>query len=225
MSTEAIKKQVLDAFDHRVAVRVYNDQEISREDMEFILDTAWLSPSSIGLEAWRFVVLDRKQIAKLRDDLKTVAWGAQSQLDTASHFVLLLAEKNARYDSESVKDSPVRRGLGEGDALNSRLATYESFQKNDMSLADNPRALFDWTAKQTYIALGNMMTSASMIGIDSCPIEGFNYDKVNAILAKAGIINSDKEGIASMVSFGYRLCDPKHPRSRKPREKVITWFE
>ena len=215
MSTEAIKKQVLDAFDHRVAVRVYNDQEISREDMEFILDTAWLSPSSIGLEAWRFVVLDRKQIAKLRDDLKTVAWGAQSQLDTASHFVLLLAEKNARYDSDSVKDSLVRRGLGEGDALNSRLATYESFQKNDMSLADNPRALFDWTAKQTYIALGNMMTSASMIGIDSCPIEGFNYDKVNAILAKAGIINSDKEGIASMVSFGYRLCDPKHPRSRK----------
>ena len=225
MSTEAIKKQVLDAFDHRVAVRVYNDQEISREDMEFILDTAWLSPSSIGLEAWRFVVLDRKQIAKLRDDLKTVAWGAQSQLDTASHFVLLLAEKNARYDSDSVKDSLVRRGLGEGDALNSRLATYESFQKNDMSLADNPRALFDWTAKQTYLALGNMMTSASMIGIDSCPIEGFNYDKVNAILAKAGIINSDKEGIASMVSFGYRLCDPKHPRSRKPREKVITWFE
>ncbi|MBT0934955.1 NAD(P)H-dependent oxidoreductase [Streptococcus lutetiensis] len=225
MSTEAIKKQVLDAFDHRVAVRVYNDQEISREDMEFILDTAWLSPSSIGLEAWRFVVLDRKQIAKLRDDLKTVAWGAQSQLDTASHFVLLLAEKNARYDSDSVKDSLVRRGLGEGDALNSRLATYESFQKNDMSLADNPRALFDWTAKQTYIALGNMMASASMIGIDSCPIEGFNYDKVNAILAKAGIINSDKEGIASMVSFGYRLCDPKHPRSRKPREKVITWFE
>lgn len=225
MSTEAIKKQVLDAFDHRVAVRVYNDQEISREDMEFILDTAWLSPSSIGLEAWRFVVLDRKQIAKLRDDLKTVAWGAQSQLDTASHFVLLLAEKNARYDSDSVKDSLVRRGLGEGDALNSRLATYESFQKNDMSLADNPRALFDWTAKQTYIALGNMMTSASMIGIDSCPIEGFNYDKVNAILAKAGIINSDKEVIASMVSFGYRLCDPKHPRSRKPREKVITWFE
>ena len=52
----------------------------------FILDTAWLSPSSIGLEAWRFVVLDRKQIEKLRDELKAVAWGAQYQLDTASHF-------------------------------------------------------------------------------------------------------------------------------------------
>lgn len=94
-----------------------------------------------------------------------------------------------------------------------------------MKMADNPRALFDWTAKQTYIALGNMMTTASMLGIDSCPIEGFNYEKVNSILASAGIINPDNEGIASMVSFGYRLRDPKHPRSRKPREKVITWLD
>lgn len=62
MSKEDIKKQIRTAFDHRVAVRVYNDQEISHDDMDFILDTAWLSPSSIGLEAWRFVVLDRKQI-------------------------------------------------------------------------------------------------------------------------------------------------------------------
>lgn len=93
MSKEDIKKQIRTAFDHRVAVRVYNDQEISHDDMDFILDTAWLSPSSIGLEAWRFVVLDRKQIEKLRDELKAVAWGAQYQLDTASHFVLLIAEK------------------------------------------------------------------------------------------------------------------------------------
>ena len=143
MSKEDIKKQIRTAFDHRVAVRVYNDQEISHDDMDFILDTAWLSPSSIGLEAWRFVVLDRKQIEKLRDELKAVAWGAQYQLDTASHFVLLIAEKNARYDSESVKNSLIRRGLGEDDALNSRLATYESFQKNDMKMADNLILFFD----------------------------------------------------------------------------------
>lgn len=48
MSKEDIKKQIRTAFDHRVAVRVYNDQEISHDDMDFILDTAWLSPSSIG---------------------------------------------------------------------------------------------------------------------------------------------------------------------------------
>ena len=110
-SKETIKETVRAAFDNRVAVRVYNDKAISREDMEFILDSAWLSPSSIGLEGWRFVVLDRPHIAKLRQELNAVAWGAQYQLDTASHFVLLLAEKNARYDSESVKESLIRRGF------------------------------------------------------------------------------------------------------------------
>ncbi|MGT2959711.1 NAD(P)H-dependent oxidoreductase [Streptococcus caballi] len=225
MEKTAIKKQVRAAFDHRVAVRVYNDQEIERGDMDYILDTAWLSPSSIGLEGWRFLVLDRKHVADLRDELKEIAWGAQAQLDTASHFVVLLAEKDVRYDSESIKDSLIRRGLGEGDALDSRIKLYQDFQTRDMDMADNPRALFDWTAKQTYIALGNMMTAASMIGIDSCPIEGFNYDKANAILAKHGLINPDKEGITSMVSFGYRLRDPKHPRSRKARQDVIVWAD
>ncbi len=45
-------------FDRRVAVRVYNNQKISRTDMETILDSAWLSPSSIGLECWRFLVFE-----------------------------------------------------------------------------------------------------------------------------------------------------------------------
>ena len=117
MTKESVKKQVRQAFDHRLAVRVYQEKEIAKKDVEFILDTAWLSPSSIGLEAWRFVVLDRAHIALLKDQLKEVAWVAQYQLDTASHLILLLAEKNARYDTDSVKNSLIRRVLGSGDAL------------------------------------------------------------------------------------------------------------
>ena len=97
--------------------------EVSLVRSAFIFDTAGLTHASIGLDAWRFVVLDRQQIEKLLDVLKAVAWGPQYQLDTASHFVHLIAEKNARYDSESVKNSLIRRGLGEDDALNIRLAT------------------------------------------------------------------------------------------------------
>lgn len=219
------KALIREAYDRRVAVRVYDKEKVvSRDDMEFILDTAWLSPSSVGLEGWRFVVLDRKQIEKLAPKIKEVAWGAQPQLETASHFVLLLAETKARYDSDSIYQSLLRRGL-EGDDIQARLDLYQAFQTRDMGMADNSRALFDWTAKQTYIAMGNMMTSASMIGIDTCPIEGFNYGKVNEILAEEGILNPDKEAIASMVSFGYRLKDLKHPRSRKDRNQVITWLE
>lgn len=224
MTQEAIKEQIRQALDHRVAVRVYDEnRDISRQDMEVILDAAWLSPSSVGLEGWRFLVLDRDQIQAIRPDLQPLAWGAQPQLDTASHFVILLAEKNARYDGPSMRASLIRRGLTSDQDLNSRLTLYETFQTQHMRL-DSPRALFDWTGKQTYIALANMMLTASLLGIDSCPIEGFDYEAVNALLAAKGWLDPECEGVASMLSLGYRLKDPKHPRSRKPRQEVICWL-
>ncbi|MGT2933288.1 NAD(P)H-dependent oxidoreductase [Streptococcus catagoni] len=216
---DSIREKIKDSLYFRTAVRVYNDQKIPDKDVELLLDVAWRSPSSVGLEGWRFIVLENEAI---KAEIKEVAWGAQYQLETASHFILLMAEKNARYDGKSIRESLIRRGITEGEPMDSRLKTYEAFQKNDMKMADNPRALFDWTSKQTYIALGSMMTSAALMGIDSCPIEGFDYQKVDMILAKHGIIDPEKEGIASILSLGYRLRDPKHVQTRKPREEVIS---
>ena len=225
MTQEAIQEQIRQALDHRVAVRVYDEnRDISRQDMDVILDAAWLSPSSVGLEGWRFLVLDRDQIQAIRPELQPLAWGAQPQLDTASHFVILLAEKNARYDGPSMRASLIRRGLTSDQDLNSRLTLYETFQTQHMRL-DSPRALFDWTGKQTYIALANMMLTASLLGIDSCPIEGFDYEAVNALLTAKGWLDPEREGVASMLSLGYRLKDPKHPRRRKPRQEVICWLD
>ena len=150
MTQEAIQEQIRQALDHRVAVRVYDEnRDISRQDMDVILDAAWLSPSSVGLEGWRFLVLDRDQVQAIRPELQPLAWGAQPQLDTASHFVILLAEKNARYDGPSMRASLIRRGLTSDQDLNSRLTLYETFQTQHMRL-DSPRALFDWTGKQTW---------------------------------------------------------------------------
>ena len=69
-----------------------------------------------------------------------------------------------------------------------------------------------------------MMTAAALIGVDSCPIEGFNVDKVNALLAEHGIIDPAIEGIASMLALGYRLEELSWPQTRKPTEEVITWI-
>ncbi len=56
-------------------------------------------------------------------------------------------------------------------------------------LVGNERATFDWTCKQTYIALSNMLTMAAMIGVDSCPIEGFNREAVDKILEEEGLLD------------------------------------
>ncbi|SCY21676.1 Nitroreductase family protein [Basfia succiniciproducens] len=108
--------------------------------------------------------------------------------------------------------------------MEATLARYKSFQTDDIKVLESDRALFDWCSKQTYIALANMMTGAAMIGIDSCPIEGFNYAEVNRILAEEGLFDADEYGVSCMVTFGYRAKEITK-KYRKPAEDVIEWIE
>ena len=69
-----------------------------------------------------------------------------------------------------------------------------------------------------------MMTGAAMIGIDSCPIEGFHYESVNRILSEAGLFDANEWGVSCMVTFGYRSKEIKK-KYRKPANEVIKWIE
>lgn len=175
------KEQVLSAFKNRKSCRHYDAaRKISAEDFQFILELGRLSPSSVGSEPWRFVVVQNPEI---RQAIKLFSWGMADALDTASHLVVFLAKKNARFDSPFMLESLKRRGVTEPDAVEKSLARYQAFQADDIKILDDSRALFDWCCRQTYIALANMMTGAAMAGIDSCPVEGFNYADMERVLS------------------------------------------
>ena len=159
----------------------------------------------------------------LRDKLKPFSWGMQYQLDDCSHLVIILAKKNARYDTPFFRDVAVRRGL-QGEQLEKALAKYKDLQEVQMKTAESERALFDWASKQTYIALANMLTGAAAIGVDSCPIEGFNYDKMNEVLAAEGLFDPNEWGVSVAATFGYRARDITK-KSRRPIEEIVTWVE
>lgn len=96
-----MQQTILDAFNFRHATKRFDaNKKISESDFNTILETGRLSPSSLGLEPWRFVVIQNREI---RDKLKAISWGAQGQLDTASHFVLILARKNVTSQSDYVQ--------------------------------------------------------------------------------------------------------------------------
>lgn len=104
MTQQSKKQEILDAFQFRHATKEFDpDRKISDEDFQFILEAGRLSPSSVGLEPWKFIVVQNKE---LREKLRQVSWGAQGQLPTASHFVLLLGRtaKEMRHDSGYVAD-------------------------------------------------------------------------------------------------------------------------
>ena len=93
-----------------------------------------------------------------------------------------------------------------------------------MKLLENERTLFDWASKQTYIALGNMMTVAAYLGIDSCAIEGFNKEKVEKYLSDMGLLDLSEYGVSVMVSFGYR-DEEITPKTRRELAEVYEVVE
>ncbi|MDA1477210.1 NAD(P)H-dependent oxidoreductase [Bacillus changyiensis] len=226
MSGQLKKQEILNAFEFRHATKQFDPKKkISKEDFQFILEAGRLSPSSIGLEPWKFLVIQNQE---LREKLRKVSWGAQGQLPTASHFVLLLGRtaQDMRYDSDYVTHQLRDVKKWSEDMIESRVkgGIIKSFQDDDFHLLESDRAMFDWVSKQTYIALANMMTAAAMIGIDSCPIEGFNYDDVHKLLENEGLLENGHFDISVMAAFGYRMKEPR-PKTRKPMDQVVEWVE
>ncbi len=216
------KEEILNAFQYRHATKEFDDtKKVSDKDINFIMKTANLSPSSFGFEPWHFVVVQDKE---LRELLKPVAWGAPLKLDTASHFILGLSMKTSmtKWDSEYIMHMMKDVKQLPKDAIEIYSKFYREFQESDFNL-DTDKKLFDWASKQTYIALANMMTSAALIGIDSCPIEGFHEEKAEALLKERFGIDTDKYGLSYMVAFGYRKAEPPHAKSRRKFDEIVTW--
>lgn len=221
---EELKREILDAFYYRHATKEFDEKKkINEDDFKFILETGRLSPSSFGMEPWKFVVVQNNE---LREKIKNTAWGAFSKLPAASHFVLILARTkvDTKYDSDYLhKHFQHIKQLPE-EFKAKYLQRIEEFQKEDFNLLDDERPLLDWASKQTYIALGNMMTAAAQIGIDSCPIEGFNMEKMNNLLADEGLLEDGHFSLSVMVAFGYRVNEPK-PKTRRSYSDVVKWIE
>lgn len=217
----ASKQDILKAFRFRHATKRFDpNKKIPKEDFDFILEAGRLSPSSFGFEPWKFLIVQNSQ---LREKIRNVSWGAQGQLPTASHFVIVLAKTNLRYDSEYLQDQLKNVHKMPDEVIEGFVARTQSFQDSDLPMLKSERALLDWSARQTYIALGNMMTAAALIGIDSCPIEGFDHPAVNEILEQQGFLEAGKWRAVVMAAFGYRAEEPNRPKSRKDINQVVQW--
>jgi len=218
-----MENKFLDAMMFRHACKEFdNTKKISNEDFNTILEMGRLSPSSFGFEPWKFLVIQNEA---LREKLKAFSWGAQGQLPTASHFMIIASRKakTLHYSHEYISNMLKYKELPE-DVQELYLQFYEKFQKEDFSLLGDDKYVFDWATKQTYIALANMMTGAATMGIDSCPIEGFDYAQTEAFMKDELGLDTEEFGPAVMVAFGYRKDEPRG-KSRQIMEDVTAWYK
>jgi len=215
-------EQILEVFNKRYACKKFStEKRVAEKDLKTIIESARLSPSSFGLEPWKFLLLRNE---KMREDFREFAWGALNSLNGATEIVILLARKGVTGDSKYFEDNWKNLKKVSDEAFETVKDKFTKFQKEHLKLLENERTLFDWASKQTYIALGNMMTVAAYLGIDSCAIEGFNKEHLEKYLSDMGLLDLNEYGVSVMVSFGYR--DEEQPKKiRQPLTEVLEIIE
>ncbi len=221
----SITEKLFDAWNFRHACKKFDpNYSIADADFNTILEAGRLSPSSFGFEPWQFLVI---QNPEMREALLPLCWGAQGQLPTASHFVIMLARLGKAMDPQG---EYIRQTIMEqmqhlpDEVAQMRANVFGPFIENDLGYGHNERAKFEWAARQCYIALGNMMTTAALLGIDSCPMEGFKKEEVENFLHAKDLLNPSIHGVAVMVAFGKRETEPRE-KTRRTLEQVVQWVK
>jgi len=207
---------LIEALRWRYATKVFDPAKpISPEVWEALEDALVLSPSSYGLQPYHFVVV---KDPALRAELRKVSWN-QAQVEEASHLVVLTYHRKMDMAwTDAFLDRVVEvRGVAK-----ESLAGYRKAIQGD--IVEGPRAAVsdEWAAKQVYIAFGNLMTSAALLGVDTCPLEGLDPAAYDRIL---GLEETPWKTVAALV-LGYRAEGDKYatlPKVRFPKETLIEY--
>lgn len=200
-------QQLLGALHWRYATKVFDAAKKIPTDVWLTLEQALvLTPTSYGLQPYRFLVIH--DVAK-RVALVPHSWG-QKQVVDCSHFVVLTARTHM---TEADVDRLITRSSTVRGVPATSLNAYRGMMLSDVVNGPRGKTAHEWATRQTYIALGNLMTSAALLGVDTCPLEGLVPAEYDRILDLAG------SGYATVVAcaLGYRAANDRYANLPKVR--------
>ena len=215
MNPTIADSQLLEALQWRYATKAFDPfRKIPAATWASLQEALVLSPSSFGLQPYRFIVVDDPAT---RAKLQPHAWN-QRQVTDASHFIVIAART-------AMTEAEIDRFIGRIAELRgvnrAALAPYRQMMAGSLLGETAAARIPHWAARQAYIALGNLLTSAALLGVDACPMEGFVPAEFNKIL------NLPAQGYTAVVccALGYRSADDKYVGSRKVRFPASELFK
>ncbi len=173
-----------------------------------------LSPSSFGLQPWRFIVVNDPAV---RQQLRAASWN-QPQITDASHMVVFAIKKD--LNASDVERFTRRIAEVRGVSVES-LDQYKQVMLGFVGQAGKGLDINAWSARQVYLALGVFLTTAAVLGIDACPMEGIDPDAYDKILG----LDRQAHHAVAVATAGYRAADDayaKLPKVRYAPEDVIV---
>jgi nitroreductase len=206
-------KQLISQLNWRYATKQFDPaRKISPEDWAALEESLVLSPSSFGLQPWKFVIVTDQAV---KERLVEASRGQRTAADCSHHVVFAIKKDLGEADV----DAFVERIVAVRETSHASLAGYRASMLEFVSNSKNGD-IHHWAARQVYIALGNFLTSAALLGIDVCPMEGIDRARYDTLLGL------DKQGLNTVVvaAAGYRAASDKYAALKKvrfPKEDVL----
>jgi nitroreductase len=206
--------ELLEHLNWRYATKQFDPAKtIAPEIWTALEDALVLTPSSYGLQPWKFLIVTSPE---LKAQLQPFSWN-QSQVTECSHYVVFAIKKNLTAEDVDLfiaRTAELRGGTVEA------MAGYRNVIVSDLVDGARSFSVNQWSTRQAYIALGNFMTSAALLGVDTCAMEGIepvNYDRVLGLSAR---------GFTTVVACaaGYRSDTDKYAtlaKVRFPKSEVL----
>lgn len=208
---------VLESFKWRYATKQFDpSKKIPAETWSALEESLILSPSSYGLQPWRFYVVNNPAT---RAALKAHSWN-QSQITDASHLVVFARKIE-------VTPADVQKYIDQIAAVRGiPAAALDGYKGMMIGSVTNPGSLGggtgmdQWTARQAYIALGFFLSAAALLGVDACPMEGFDPSKYDELLG----LKAQGYTATVVATAGYRSADDasaNYKKVRFPHDQVV----
>ena len=190
----------------RHACKQFGDKgPLARSDLDYVLEAGRLAPSSLGLEPWRFLVVEDPAV---RRHLRPACWN-QSQITTAAAIVVILALKSDLKPETGYAQRMLRRLVASEGELEEAMQIYRGVVHGDLTA---------WSVAQCHIAATQMMLAAAAIGLDSCPMGGFEPEAVAAVLG----IDRGRYEVALLLALGHR-AQPQPEKHRLPLAGIVEY--
>ncbi len=198
---------VLRQFQWRYATKKFDpSRKIAAEDWQSLEQALIHAPSSYGLQPWKFFIVTDPD---LKAKLKLASWN-QAQITDASHLVVFAIKQNlgaADVDRYLARIAEVR---------SVPLESLDGFKKMLLGSLNRPvEEVNAWAMRQLYIALGFFLSAAAMLGIDACPMDGFQPEQYDEILG----LSEMGYGATVLATAGYRAADDPYVKLAKVRYK------
>lgn len=211
-----MQEKILEAMNWRYAVKVFDpSKKITEEQLKLVLEAGRLSPSAIGIEPWKFIVVENTE---LRQKLRAASYD-QPKVTDATYLIIIARRTDIR---ENIAKELIERTAEIQNVKPEDLDPLKQMAEGGIARMDD-HALDAWAKAQTYIPLGIMVETAALMGIDAGPMEGFSNEQVDAILG----LKEQNLTSTTMLTLGYRGEDPaaKRPKVRRKFEDVVAFVK